>query len=260
MNHTFVVLAYKESRYLEDCISSLKNQTVESEILIATSTPNEYIYHIAEKYNIEVKVNPRGSKGIGSDFDFAIEVADTEFCTTAHQDDTYEQEYAEKILANVDEQTIIAFCDYHEINNGKYVNDSVNFKVKRILLFPLRFRLLQKSKWIRRRVLSLGNPICCPAVTYNKKKVSIPLFIEKMKSNVDWAAWERLSKVNGKFVYVSNDLMMHRVHSESTTTETIADNKRTGEDYAIFCRFWPKFIARRLAKIYSSSEKNNQKV
>lgn len=259
MNHTFVILAYKESLYLEECICSLKNQTVESEIVIATSTPNEYISNLASKYNIEVKVNPRGSQGIGSDFDFAIEAAGTQFCTTAHQDDTYEPEYAEQILKNIDKQTIIAFSDYHEINNGEYVSDSTNFKVKRVLLFPLKFKLLQRCKWIRRRVLSLGNPICCPAVTYNKQKVNTPLFSEDMKSNVDWAAWERLSKEPGSFVYVAKDLMMHRVHAESTTTETIVENKRTGEDYTIFCRFWPKFIARKLAKIYSSSEKNNQR-
>ena len=42
-NHTFVICAYKESSFLEECIKSLKNQSIESEIFIITSTPNSYI-------------------------------------------------------------------------------------------------------------------------------------------------------------------------------------------------------------------------
>lgn len=56
--HTFAVCAYKESPYLEDCIQSLRAQTVKSNILIATSTPNDYIRSIAEKYDIPLIVNP----------------------------------------------------------------------------------------------------------------------------------------------------------------------------------------------------------
>ena len=37
-NHTFVICAYKESKYLEECIKSLINQTVKSNIIMTTST------------------------------------------------------------------------------------------------------------------------------------------------------------------------------------------------------------------------------
>lgn len=56
-NHTFAICAYKESPYLEECITSLMEQTVKSEIFIATSTPNKYIDDIAAKYNLKVYVN-----------------------------------------------------------------------------------------------------------------------------------------------------------------------------------------------------------
>ena len=48
-NHTFAICAYKESPYLEECIQSLMNQTVKSDILIATATPSKYIDDIAAK-------------------------------------------------------------------------------------------------------------------------------------------------------------------------------------------------------------------
>ena len=38
--HTFAICAYKKSRYLENCILSLKKQTVTSNIIMVTSTPN----------------------------------------------------------------------------------------------------------------------------------------------------------------------------------------------------------------------------
>ena len=43
MNHTFVILAYNISDDLEECIKSVINQSVKSNIVIATSTPNDYI-------------------------------------------------------------------------------------------------------------------------------------------------------------------------------------------------------------------------
>ena len=41
--HTFVVLAYKESRYLEECIKSVLNQSYKSKVVIATTTDNKFI-------------------------------------------------------------------------------------------------------------------------------------------------------------------------------------------------------------------------
>ena len=47
-DHTYVLCAYKESAFLEDCVKSLLSQTMKSRIFIATSTPNEHISAIAE--------------------------------------------------------------------------------------------------------------------------------------------------------------------------------------------------------------------
>jgi len=49
--HTFVVLAYKESEYLEECINSVLNQSYKSEVVIATTTDNEYIRRLAKNIN-----------------------------------------------------------------------------------------------------------------------------------------------------------------------------------------------------------------
>ena len=51
-----------------------------------------------------------------------------------------------------------------------------------------------------------------------------------MKVSLDWYAWYKISEYKGRFVYVSDKLMCHRIHEESETSKTIADNTRSKED------------------------------
>ena len=51
--------------------------------------------------------------------------------------------------------------------------------------------------------------------------------------------------------------MGHRIHKDSETSVILGDNARSKEDYEMFCKFWPKLIAKILVKFYSRSEKSN---
>lgn len=259
MLHTFVVLAYKESSYLEDCIKSVLNQKYKSKVVIATSTPNKFISDIASKYNLEIIEN-KNHKNIGGDFDFAISCADTPLVTVAHQDDIYDYEYSYEIVENYNKNknTIILFSDYYEIRNDERVDNNKILKLKRILLFPLRLKFFSRFKFIKRSALRFGNAICCPAVAFVKDKTGNVVFESDFKSNVDWYAWERLSHKKGKFIYIPKHLMGHRVHEGSTTTEIIHDNIRTKEDLEMFKKFWPNFIAKSINKFYMKSENSNK--
>lgn len=99
-DHTFAICAYKESPYLEECILSLKNQTVKSNIIMATSTPNEWIQGLAEKYEIPLYINT-GEGGIAQDWNFAYRQAKTDYVTIAHQDDIYEPNYLKMIFGEL---------------------------------------------------------------------------------------------------------------------------------------------------------------
>lgn len=256
--HTFVVLAYKESKYLEDCIRSVLNQKYNSDVVIATSTPNDYIKKLAKKYNLKVFVN-KDKKGIGYDFDFAVDCGKTELVTVAHQDDIYNYEYSDLIVKSYKSHSdsLILFSDYYEIKNGKEVHKNRNLKIKRILMLPLRSSKISGNRFVKRLVLSFGNPICCPAVTFVKEKTGAKVFESDMKCDVDWLAWERLSIKKGKFIYIKDHLMGHRVHEDSTTSEILNDNKRSIEDFQMFKKFWPTFIAKLLTRLYKNSEKSN---
>ena len=52
--------------------------------------------------------------------------------------------------------------------------------------------------------------------------------------------------------------MSHRIHDGSETSAILGDSARGNEDFQMFCKFWPKPIARLLTRAYSSSEKSNE--
>ena len=258
-NHTFVICAYKESQYLEECIKSVVNQTVKSKVYIATSTDNDYIRYFADKYGLEVKVAKHKSD-IARDWNFALESADTKYVTIAHQDDIYEKTYVSNVIKELEKESNSLICctDYYEIRNDEKVKKNGNLMIKRILSAPLCIKPLRSTRLGKRFPIALGNGICCPSVTYVKERLDLPVFEEGMLSNLDWQTWERLSKQKGSFCYSHKLLMGHRIHEESTTTEIIEDNFRGQEDYAMFRKFWPAPIAKLICKVYASSERSNK--
>lgn len=259
ITHTFVVLAYKQSEYLEKCIVSVMNQSIKTNIVIATSTPNDYINKISKKYKLKVIIN-NGNKGIGQDFDFALNCVNTDIVTIAHQDDIYDYNYAESMIKMYrkfsDAQIIIP--KYYEIKNDDKVYNNINLFIKRILLFSLSINRLNHLRFNKRNCIRFGSAIGCPSVSFIKQNIPTEVFSCDMKCNIDWYGWEKLSKEPGRFVYINKYLMGHRVHDKSTTTEIINNNSRSIEDYKMFLKFWPTIIAKIISKIYKFSEKNNK--
>lgn len=258
MKHSFVICAYKESPYLEECIRSVMNQSVSSEVLLATSTPNEHIQKLADQYSIPVYVN-HGSSGITQDWNFAYAQAKTQYVTLAHQDDIYLENYTEQIMKRIskDPRALIAFTDYGELRNGIRTDSNTLLNIKRILLTPMKSSRLSHTVLCKRAVLAFGDPICCPAVTFNRRKLPPSVFTAGFRSNEDWEAWERISRLKGSFCYIPEIGMYHRIHEGSATTEIIQDSGRMSEDITMFRKFWPYPAAWLLARVYSLSEKSN---
>ena len=256
--HTFVVCAYGESPYLSQCIDSLLAQKERGRILISTSTPNELIQKTAEKYQLPLFVN-QGRQSIADDWNFGYRQAETPLITIAHQDDIYLPEYLSEVIAALNQASnpLIAFTDYQELRGDSVCESNRLLSVKRTLLTPLKSRRMQSSRFVRRRVLSMGSPICCPSVTFVRDALPKEVFAYGYKSNVDWQAWEMLSRQKGSFVYVCKPLMRHRIHAGSETTRVLKNHIRGNEDYEMFCRFWPAPIAKLINRVYSGAEKSN---
>lgn len=255
-NHTFALCAYKESRYLGDAILSILNQTDKSNLIVTTATPNEFIEKTCKSYGVRLIVN-NSKPGIGSDWNFAFDACDTDFVTVFHQDDLVDSRYTERLFNKAGEDFILAFTDYNEMREGALVKSNLLLLVKRLMLLPMLMPGAQSSIFIRRMILSMGCPICCPSVTFNKRLVGDMRFSLDFKCNLDWDYWERASKLKGRFVYVPEPLVVHRIHEESATTKLIGENIRGSEDMIMYKRFWNDSIASFIYSFYSLSQKSN---
>lgn len=253
-NHTFAVCAYKESPYLEESIKSLINQTVRSNIILCTSTPNDYIRDLSEKYNIPMFIR-EGKSDIQDDWNFAYDKAETDYVTIAHQDDVYDKSYVENLLKKTEKYDDILICitDYIPIKNNEKGKRDINSKVKKVLRFPLKSRNLAKRKFIRKMTLSLGNTICCPSVTYNKKRLKDNVFTSKLKFSLDWDTFLKIALMNGRFIYIDKPLTNYRVHDGATSKEFIVDHRRITEDNIMFSKFWPKPIVKFIMHFYKKA-------
>jgi len=250
--HTVAILAYKESPYLEKCIRSLKKQTVESRIFIATSTPSVFLDRISGQYNIPLIIN-NSKDGIASDWSFAYNKCRTRYLTLAHQDDLYFPEYTESCLAAAkkrDNDVLITFTGYSEMFWDKVVDLNMSLLVKKMLLSVFLFRRSIVSSFAKKSILCFGNPIPCSSVMYNRELIGSFEFSKEFCCNMDWDAWLRLSDRKGSFVCVKNILMIHRIHREAQTSMQIKNGVRKKEDKKIFERLWPKPIAGILADVY----------
>lgn len=258
IDHTFVVCAYGESPFLEDCLLSLSIQTNSSNVIIVTSTPNKMIDELAKKFDIPVCIN-YGESGIAGDWNFALSCAETSLVTIAHQDDVYSDHYVEWMLESLDSagNPLLYFTNYGEIRDGAYIDNSTMNGMKRKLLKPLEIQCLQGATAVKRGVISLGNSICCPSVTYCMDALPRPVFSSGMRSNLDWEAWERFSRLEGEFVYDNRIGMYHRIHNDSETSACIVDDTRTKEDLMMLKKFWPDPIANLINKAYTKAQRYN---
>lgn len=258
-DHTFAVCAYKESPFLRDCISSIKAQTVPSNIILCTSTPNTAITDMSIAEGIPL-YEGNHSSGISRDWNYALECANTSLVTIAHQDDIYCEEYVEKMLETVNAHSnpLIFFSDYGELRDGEHVKSNAILDIKRKMLNPMLSVKKAGSVFWKRNILRFGSPICCPSVMYNLDKLALPVFQDDMKCSIDWETWESISKLEGSFCYCPEILMYHRIHEESETSKSIEADIRTHEDLEVLKRFWPAPIASLINHFYTKSQKSNE--
>ncbi len=259
--HTFVIPAYKESPFLETCIQNLLAQTVKSNIVITTSTPNNYILDLANKYNLPYYINEGNTKGIAADWNFALSKSITALTTIAHQDDIYLPNFTETVLNSIiskGKDVLIAFTNYQDLISTELRGFSLNHIVKKILLIPFMFKNNIDSVFLKKFVLAFGDPIGCPTVTFNLTKLQSFSFSNNYDCILDWFAWYELAAQKGSFLYINQSLLLHRIHAESETTNSIENGKRKTEEKALFSLIWGKHLAKLISTAYAIGHKQNK--
>ena len=191
MNHTFVIPVYRSAPNLLVLIESLRAQEDPgSEILLATSTPLRGARGDRKAFALPLHVN-QWRIDIAADWNFALGAARSELVTLAHQDHCYGPTYVAGLRAALRRHSgaILAFCDYSEHTALGVRPDNINLKIKR----ALSRRAFGKRECIadtrdKMKLLSLGNPICCPSVMFDRSALVDFRFPEGFQTNLDWMA------------------------------------------------------------------------
>jgi hypothetical protein len=261
MDHSFAIPIYRTAPHVLALVDSLRSQTSgASEIVLATSTPSAELEALAKQCALPLHVNPKRID-IAADWNFALGLARSSYVTLAHQDDIYAPDYVCRLSGGLRRHpgALFSFCDYSEHTPLGARPTNINLRIKR----ALRQRAYGSSECLTKtrdkmRLLSLGNPICCPSVMFNRNALGEFGFPSGLQSNLDWMAWLELAQRPGGFVYVRERLVSKGVHDRSETTAAIANRVREREDRMLFEAFWPRPIAAALAGLYKLGYRANR--
>lgn len=245
--------AYGDSPFLEECLQSLASQRCDDiAIILATSTPSNFLTGQAARFSIPLEVNPK-RVGIAADWNFALNLARSGIVTLAHHDDVFDPEYASSMLQMFARypDTLIAFTDLSEHTPDGPRAIGLNVRIKRFLTrraFGDREAIDKFSS--KRRLLAWGNPVCAPSVAINRALMPHFAFSEALSMNLDWDAWLRVAELDGRFVYLPRTLVSHRVHPGSETSASLENHTRYYEDRLMFRRLWPAPLAALIGAVY----------
>jgi glycosyltransferase involved in cell wall biosynthesis len=249
-DHAFVVLAFGASPFLPACLESLRRQTARGFVVVATSTPCDFIARAADGAGIEVVVNP-DREGIAADWNFALNLTDARFVTLAHQDDVYAPAFLARTLAALArDDGVLCFTSYQEIDDDGASRTSRISRAKHLLEHLILGGARRVGGWRLRAFLSFGNPLPCPSVTYDRAKLAGFRFSSDFASNLDWDAWWRLMAARARFTRVPERLVGRRHNALTTTSRLLEDGTRAAEDLIMFRRAWPRPISDWIARAY----------
>jgi len=261
MDHTFAIPVYLAAPNLAALVESLRVQAGDpSEILLATSTPSAELEAFARRHALALHINPVRID-IAADWNFAMSAVQTQFVTLAHQDDCFASSYVARLSGALrcHPNGVFAFCDYSEHTPLGARPTNINLRIKRALgqrAFGRRDCIADTRDKVR--LLSLGNPICCPSVMFNRSLLADFHFPGGFQTNLDWMAWLELARRPGGFVYVRERLVSKGVHAGSETTASIANRAREREDRAVFDTLWPRPVAAALGSLYRLGYRANR--
>ncbi len=254
--HCFAVAAYGESSYLPYLLNSLKLQTVDSKVIICTSTPNRFITALSARFGYPVYVR-NGKHGLKDDWNFAYEEGSklADLVTIAHQDDVYFPDYTKALLYayKIFPDMSVFCCHYDTIDGNGNTIVGTSERVKQILRLRLKNHKKADRTDVKLSALKYGNGIGCPTCTYNASLCPTPLFRNDYKFVIDWATLIRLAREPGRFICIEKPLMAYRVHEGAETMRNIENNNREKEEREMFGQMHSALVTDLLMKFYKKA-------
>ncbi len=252
-DHCFMVVAFGDSPFLGSCLASLRAQSRPSKVVVTTSIPSPFVEAVSAAFDAPLVVNPR-QVSIAEDWNFALGAATSRFVTLAHQDDIYFPLFAERSLDALAAlpNSVFCFTGYEEITDEGAPRNSKISVVKHILDRAILGDRHQVGGARLRAFLSLGNPLACSSVTFDRERIGAFSFSNEYRSNLDWDAWLRLLEAGGVFARLPQKLIGRRHNGLTTTSRLIREGVRQHEDLQLFRRLWPSPVGEIIAQTYKA--------
>jgi glycosyltransferase involved in cell wall biosynthesis len=214
-----VILAtYNSSKYLEESINSVLNQTYKNfELIIVDDGSTDKTINIIKKFkDNRIKYKYQTNQGPSKARNIGIKISKSRWICFIDADDYWYKNKLKVVRKFLSGSNLI----YHKLKK------KIEFKKKNlhIMQSKLQYSLFQKyigSKIkdpITKNLLIYGNTIPTSSVVIRKKILEkSKSFDEKLRIGEDYDLWLRLSLVTNKFIFISETLGSYRIHTESST-------------------------------------------
>ena len=147
----------------------------------------------------------------------------------------------------------MCFTGYQEIDDTGAAISSRISRVTHLLEWATLGRKTALSPARMRAFLSLGDPLPCSSVTFDRARLPGFSFSADYKCNLDWDAWVRLLQEGRSFARAPERLVARRHNPLTETSRSIREGVRQREDGQMFRRLWPRPLADIIAFAYRAS-------
>lgn len=256
----FVIPAYGPAPFLEETLSTLRGQAMPVPAALRwVRRPAERLFEAPADLRV---VETAEARGIGGDWEAALELSHSDWTCIAHSDDRYSPGYSAEILAAArrfpEAGVIFTDCDYQ---HGGLSHGLLNW-IKRRINPATRWRLPGRNRrpvLIRAstmaRALRWGAFVPCPTLSYQTGRIRAalggrPLFSRSLKTALDWLACIELARAGVDFVYIPKPLVSLRVHADATTQDTLRSGERAREETQVLLLSWGPRMAALLRRAF----------
>jgi len=213
-----ILVTYNSSRYIEESISSVLNQTYKNfELIIIDDGSTDETVNIIKKFkDSRIKYKYQDNQGPSKARNFGIKISKSKWICFLDADDYWYKDKLKVVSKFLSGSNLI----YHKLYK------KIEFKKKNLHITQSKLQHLLFQKYIGSKIkipitqnlLIYGNTIPTSSVVIRKKILNKTRFFdEKLCIGEDYDLWLRLSLVTDKFIFISKNLGTYRIHVESAT-------------------------------------------
>lgn len=228
---TVAVPLYNGEKYIATALNALFAQTEQRFDLIicddgCTDRSLEIIRALPYQERIKIYRNDP-PPGLVSNWNACAARVTTKYFTLLHQDDAYEPEFLQRMLAALEAQTEISimFSERQLMDaQGNRIDDKkANFRKNYLNAMQGKELMVWQPAELA-RVLIRGNLLCCPTAVYRTAAFRrLGSFSADYSFVPDWEYWLRACFNNERLAIINDKLFRYRIHEKSTTTQKKRD-------------------------------------